>query len=614
MKIRQITIERFRGIETMQIEPGDRNVILGPNNACKSTVLEALDTLFHHGLGRRRPAPSEVDYFGRNTSLGFSIEAVLGDLPDAFHAEHVRHVEGWNSTDQMVVPEPDGENIEPAIRVRVRGTDDSDVVHEFAKPESEGARFGPGIRSQIGWVFDGRAREPARQLAFYQGGALEKLFDLDALDEPVAGLRASMEQGAQAVNEAASVLPVLAQLGADLEALGLLGEGLSPAFEVGAISKRELLQALRLVMPAGDFNIPLIRQGRGAQRLILVTVLIRLAQAANFPPIAAFEEPEEALEPLRQTQLAKLLRTISDQHGQVFLVTHSPEIARAFEIDDFLLMKDTVQGPVVRVLRSLLTPPVRQTYERWMDGAVVSGLFSHVPVLVEGAGDRAAFDVFWGALEDANDVVSAAQLGIQAINTEGHRNMPMLAAVLSAAGKSVVALTERDNEQVIRTYEQLRDEGHCAAIVAYSDNAATSNLEARLATGCSIEALREGMQSIANDRGYDWLQQKTDLMSREPTDDVGVREQLGAAESLDDFFALLDDARARSLIRRALSSKSHSPFDLKGARQARIFCEDVVAHGWPARCKLRNAFANALRELSRWVQAGCEQGAEIPIQ
>ena len=92
-----------------------------------------------------------------------------------------------------------------------------------------------------------------------------------------------MEQGAQAVNEAASVLPVLAQLGADLEALGLLGEGLSPAFEVGAISKRELLQALRLVMPAGDFNIPLIRQGRGAQRLILVTVLIRLAQAANFP-------------------------------------------------------------------------------------------------------------------------------------------------------------------------------------------------------------------------------------------------------------------------------------------------------------------------------------------
>jgi len=609
LKIRQITIERFRGIANMQFEPGDRNVILGPNNACKSTILEALDTLFHHGLGRRRPAPSEIDYFARITALGFSVEAVLGDLPDEFQAEHVRHVEGWHSNDRTVVPEPEGENIEPVIRVRVRGTDDMDLVHEFAKPESEGARFGPRIRSQIGWVFDGRSREPARQLAFYQGGTLEKLFDLDELDEPVAGLRESMGQGAQAINEAAAIEPILAQLGTDLASLGLIEEGLSPSFEVGAISKRELLQALRLVLPTADFNIPLIRQGRGAQRLILVSVLIRLAQAANLPPIAAFEEPEEALEPLRQAQLAKLLRSISDQGGQVFLVTHSPEIARAFEIDDFLLLKNSAEGPDVCVLRSALTPPVRQTYERWMDGAVVSGLFCHVPVLVEGPGDRAAFDVFWGALAESNEVVAAAQLGIQAINAEGHAHMPMLAAVLAAAGKTVVALTERDNDQVIRTYERLQDEGNCAGIMAYPDEEPISNLEGRIASSCTVGALTAGMEAIASDRGYEWLQQRADLMSRNPTEDEGIREQLGDAESLTNFLALLDDAAARSLIQRALSSKSFGPYDLKGARQARILCEAiVVSDGVP------QPFVNAFRLLSQWIQAGCEQGAEISIQ
>ena len=362
-------------------------------------------------------------------------------------------------------------------------------------------------------------------------------------------------------------------------------------------------------MPTGDFDIPLTRQSRGAQRLILVTVLIRLAQTAGYPPIAAFEEPEEALESLRQTQLAKLLRKISDQDGQVFLVTHSPEIARAFEIDDFLLMKDSAEGPDMKILRSLLTPPVRQTYERWMDGAVVNGLFAHIPVLVEGPGDRAAFHVFWTALEQSNDVVDAAHLGIQAINAESHRNMPMLAAVLATAGKTVVALAERDNEHVIRTYEQLRDEGHCAAVVPYPIEEAASNLEARMSTSCTIAALCCGMKAIAEDRGYVWQQQRDDLMSRAPTDDHDIREQLRAAETLEQFLALLDDASARQLVKRALSSRSHAPFDLKGGRQARIFCQAVVQSGG-----VPQAFANAFRSLSQWVEAGCERGVEIPVQ
>jgi predicted ATP-dependent endonuclease of OLD family len=51
MRIRRVTIERFRGIGYLRFHPGPRTVILGPNNAGKSTVLEALDLLLHPGLG-----------------------------------------------------------------------------------------------------------------------------------------------------------------------------------------------------------------------------------------------------------------------------------------------------------------------------------------------------------------------------------------------------------------------------------------------------------------------------------------------------------------------------------------------------------------------------------
>lgn len=164
---------------------------------------------------------------------------------------------------------------------------------------AEGARFHPGLRSQVGWVFDGRTREPGYQLAFYQGGLLDRLFaDID-LDPAAAALKQALGQGAGAVNTEQAVRGKLDVLAADLQALGLLRAGESPQFEVGAVSVRELLQSLRLTLPGGEVQIPLSRQGRGAQRLLLVAVLLRLAQAAGRPVIGGFEEPEEALEPIR---------------------------------------------------------------------------------------------------------------------------------------------------------------------------------------------------------------------------------------------------------------------------------------------------------------------------
>jgi recombinational DNA repair ATPase RecF len=80
MLIRQFAVTRFRGIESMALCPGRRTVLLGPNNAAKTTLLEALDLVLHPGFGRPRPAPDELDYYARDPTQGFEIEVVLGDL------------------------------------------------------------------------------------------------------------------------------------------------------------------------------------------------------------------------------------------------------------------------------------------------------------------------------------------------------------------------------------------------------------------------------------------------------------------------------------------------------------------------------------------------------
>ena len=614
MRVRRLTIERFRGISSLTFTPGPRTVILGPNNAGKSTILEALDLLLHAGLGRQRPAPSEVDYYGRKPEAGFMVEALLGELPPAFVANVRRHLEGWKAHAEELVPEPDGDGVTPVVRVRVRATEDFDLVHEFAKEESGGARFSPGVRAKVGWVFDGRARDPARQLAFYQGGLLERLFrDVD-LHPAVDTLKTALKGGAEGVNADNAIQGTLEALAKDLRLLGLLEAEEVPAFETGAISLRELLQSLRLTMPGGEVQVPLSRQGRGAQRLVLVAILLRLAEAGGQPAIGGFEEPEEALEPLRQTQVARMLTGIVDRGGQVFVVTHSPEIARAFNIDDFLLLDERAAGAGARPLRKTLSEPVRQKYERWLDRAVVRALFARLPLLVEGPGDRAVLETFWRALATPSDpddealpnVRPSEQLGLDIVNCEGASHMPMMARLLKEAGKTVVAWVEQDVPDEVK---RLRDEACCDAFVSHDDEAGKQNLEQALSQAASLQALLGSLEALATTRAYSWDEQRYYLVSTVGEIEEGKREAMKAAPNLEKLFAALEDAEARQLIAKALSGKEVAPFEMKGARQGRIVAETILSIDRI----VPTPFAKALRELDQWIADGCSAPGEISM-
>jgi len=609
MHVRRITIERFRGIERLTFQPGPCTVILGPNNAGKSTILEALDLLLHPGMGRPRPAPEEVDYFGRDPSAGFEVEVVLGNLTTRFQAEACQYLEGWRAADATLVAEPDGDGVEAVVRVRVRGTSDFDLVHEFGKPESDGARFNPALRAQVGWVFDGRARDPVRQLFFYQSGLLDRLFAGADLGPALGTLREALSGGADAINRDDAVAPVLGELSTDLETLGLLESGEFTAFEAGDISRRALLQTLRLTLPGiGDVSIPLARQGRGAQRLVLVAVLLRLSAATGLVPIGGFEEPEEALEPLRQAQIAEMLVKIVRQGGQIFVVTHSPEIARCFGIEDFLLLRERTTGEDARHLSQVLSSAVRQTYERHLDGSVVRGLFCSVPVLVEGPSDRAVLQAFWRELAKGGQVLPAFRLGLDVVNAEGVPNMPMLAAVLSQAGKHVVAWVDQDNSQAMKEVTRLRSEGNCAALLLHDPDPGRQNLEQALAWGSSLPSLASAMEAIALDRGYSWADQRGELLNRLPQVDTETREQARRTSSVADFLGSLEEADARNMVASALGAKGVTPFEMKGARQARIVAEKIIQmEGVPQN------FAVAFRSLDAWARSGHPPGVEIQM-
>src|SRR5690606_14673908 len=121
--IRFLRIERFRGIEKLEWRPAPgQNIIIGPGDSCKSTILEAIGALFS-------PAPnmniSEFDYFRRDIDKGFEIEAVLavGDgailKNDRFPLPPLR---GWQ--DGQLTDLPDEGGAEAVMVCRLTGTAD----------------------------------------------------------------------------------------------------------------------------------------------------------------------------------------------------------------------------------------------------------------------------------------------------------------------------------------------------------------------------------------------------------------------------------------------------------------------------------------------------------
>jgi len=228
MQVRFLKIERFRGIREFKFSPGPKTVILGPNNAGKSTVLEAMDLLLHSGFGRPRPQPTEIDYYNRDPAPGFQIEAVIGDLSEDLLAEVPRYLEGWNHETEEVTPEPDGDGIEPVLRIRVTGNSETDISHEYLKDEASGTRVPPRIRAQLGWIFDGRTRDPFRELSFYQGGLLDKFFSDINMNPALSTLSEAISAGAHAVNVDNEILARLGDLAGELRQLGLLGHEEKP--------------------------------------------------------------------------------------------------------------------------------------------------------------------------------------------------------------------------------------------------------------------------------------------------------------------------------------------------------------------------------------------------
>ena len=367
MRVSRIEIRNFRSIRHLVVDLGETTVFVGPNNAGKTAILDALCIALTRRWGQRGTGFTEYDiHLTRDdddpkASPGVSIEihaqeSEPGEWPDGV-AEDL---------DQIVQLDPHTGLRSIALRTRCAWSEESgafDPLWEFLNAAREpltgrGARrvnlerfwrylpvFYLSALRDVGDEFSPRSQFWGRLLE-----ALEIPADLESRALRVLDLlNRRLLKAAPRLQEIAETLSGATRIAArDRE--GGLDLRMFPLKTPDLLSKAEIILRNEPDSPW----LPLLRQGQGIQSLSVIFLfqafvehLVRELYEQDSEPVLALEEPETHLHPQAARTLWTHVRALS---GQKIVTTHSPYFVQHVPFRDLRLVRLTGEGTQVKSL------------------------------------------------------------------------------------------------------------------------------------------------------------------------------------------------------------------------------------------------------------------------
>ena len=367
MRVTRLEIRNFRSIRHLALDLGRTTVFVGPNNAGKTAILDALRIALTRRWGQRGTGFTEYDVHLANdtddpkTSPGVSIEIVVEESePEEWPAAISEDL------DQIVQLDPSTDVRSIALRTKCAWNEGSGAFEptwEFldAKREPLVGRSARRINLERFW----------RYLPVFYLGALRDISDefsprsqfwgrlLKALEIPadlesralrvLDLLNRRLLRADQRLQEIAATLSGTTRIAArDRE--GSLDLRMVPLKMWDLISKAEIILRNEPDSPW----LPLPRHGQGIQSLSVIFLfqafvehLVRELYEQDSEPVLALEEPETHLHP----QAARTLWDHVDAlPGQKIVTTHSPYFVQRVPFRDLRIVRLTANGTEVKSL------------------------------------------------------------------------------------------------------------------------------------------------------------------------------------------------------------------------------------------------------------------------
>ncbi|MDC2865326.1 ATP-dependent nuclease [Bacillus sp. BP-3] len=456
MYISELTINNFRSFNkktTLNFNDGI-NVIIGQNNAGKTTVIKALDILFNNSSSNRL----NINDFNRSASISelklcppkiyISAKLKESENEDEYSDELVT-VATWLTTlntpyeatitYEYFLPEKEVDeykNLMANISTKDINKYWKAIEHSFLKkyvhriyvgnPEFKNSvqndeinrfdfQFLTAIRDVERDLFKGNNSLLREVIDFFMDYDIKSDSDLEKKEKIekiqkkkrdfsveskkiIESLQQRMKNGEE------QILKYVHNTGAGIDKS-------KPSFD-GEILDTELYSALRLIVEKeSGIKLPAISNGLGYNNLIYISLLLSkmqkdasgeyLGSNSKVFSILAIEEPEAHLHPSMQYKFLQFLKENKDSDvNQIFITSHSPNITAAVDLEDILVIQKINEEIKIaypsKVFNDSNEEDVisRNYVKRFLDVTKADLFFAQNVILVEGIAEQLVIPEF----------------------------------------------------------------------------------------------------------------------------------------------------------------------------------------------------------------------------
>jgi len=467
MRIVRASIENFRGISKANLLFPRHAVLIGDNNCCKSTILEAIDLALGPDRISRQPAIDEHDFYGGRyltadtKSVPIQVEVILTDLSEE-QARHFReHLEWWDNKADALLDAPPPERttapeIGAALRVQFVGKYDADEDDFVAKTyfrspprnDDDLKEFKTRDKRMCGFLFLRPVRTGSRALSLARGSSLDiilklKKVNLQVWEKVLIELRKiTIDDGTET-----GIKQVLKTVQDAVRSFVPAEWADQPQMRVSDLTRETLRETLTVFMSTGakdtadaNHNAPFQHQGTGTVNLLVLAMLKIIAEQKQ-NVIFAMEEPEIAVPPHAQKRIVNEVRSTS---AQALFTSHSPYVLEEFPPEQILLVNRN--AGVADFLPALFPAVIKpKAYRQELRTRFAEALLARRILIAEGHTEYHALPVAARRLHElAPDKYKTLEaLGIAVINATTDSQIVPLADHFRKLGKKVIACFDK---------------------------------------------------------------------------------------------------------------------------------------------------------------------------
>jgi putative ATP-dependent endonuclease of OLD family len=541
VKVVQLKIENFRGIESAELKFGGHALLVGSNNVGKSTICEALDLVLGPDRLNRFPPIEEYDFYNGKylepaqaegedpTPVKIRVEVLLTDLSAEVLKRCAKHLEFWHIEEKRLLAEGEiaaaapGISI-PCLRLETAGQYDpaedefnaeTFYTHSPDAIEGEKDTVRRDIKRLFGFLYLRALRTGTRALSLERGSLLDVLLRLQKVRTGLWENAIARLKGLDIEKDAAELEPVLTAIEERLSSyVSASKAGRKTKLYVSQLTREHLRKTMAFFLAMRDDQepVPFQQAGTGTLNTLVLALLSFIAELKPDSVIFAMEEPEIAVQPHTQRRIADYLLTHTKQ---AFVTSHSPYVIERFTPDNTFLLTRAGAGRLEAMCVADATGLKENDYKRHARRGLSECMLGKGVIIVEGSTEHHALPVLARCLEGENASLNPLDLaGVSIFDAESDSQIPKFAKFFQALGLKTFGFYDTKKRDAA-------EKAKFAAALDVNEEHKYKGFEQMLAAEVPITRLRAFLQYLL-DSGVDAAHYK--IPTTLPTDAAAIQK------------------------------------------------------------------------------------------